>query len=405
MSPHPSQQLKARPAARAVAACLLLVALISAARGARAQTPPGAAPARAPAAAPAMAPTEPEAGAPAPAPAAPAPAPAPAAPAPAAAPGAAAAPAPGAPPLAATTDPAPPPQGLQPTLPSPSSALREQIKQARAFAHSLFGRVTALRGRNKLSPAETRAQLDQIDSVTTLLAAFDDRAALLEQGELQATATARTAIDAEQAALARQVELTESTLSALSAQLEIVETATGWNLVDRLIAARCATAICFDNGSVKNWLGIEPLVELPFGVAFAVSNSALGDYVNNHELRVDLAAGVRVWLFRDVVSLSIYLSKPLIDSSVELAGSDFVYRGSAVRRPFPGFALGLFFDSIWIGFDRNELRNGDGTDSTTRNSDFPPNTVVSSAWTVTLALQPVTALRATIGTAAASEDE
>jgi hypothetical protein len=66
--------------------------------------------------------------------------------------------------------------------------------------------------------------------------------------------------------------------------------------------------------------------------------------------------------------------------------------------------VGLFFDSIWIGIDRDELRNGDGQDqqgqaSGALNPFYPPNEVISSAWTVTIALQPVTAFRTAIGTA------
>lgn len=177
----------------------------------------------------------------------------------------------------------------------------------------------------------------------------------------------------------------------------------GWDIVKRILAARCNTAFCFANGGHENWLGIEPLVELPVGKSMALSNSALSDYVNNHDIQVDLAAGIRIWFFRDVFSLSVYLSRPLTDARVRLEGSDYVYPASAIRRPYPGIAVGLLWDTIWFGFDREELRNGDGEDSTSTNPDFPPNELISSAWTLTIALQPVTAFRTAIGAAAQPE--
>lgn len=183
----------------------------------------------------------------------------------------------------------------------------------------------------------------------------------------------------------------------------VMQSTVGNSLVDTLLQARCRTAICFDNGEEqKYWLGIEPIVELPVGKSFGVGRSSLADYVNNHELRVDLAAGLRVWFFRDVFSVSVYISKALTDASVRIEGSPFVYPGSAVKRPYPGLALGLFYDSLWVGFDRDELRNGDADDQAGSNPDFPPNELVSATWTVTLALQPVTAFRAAIGTAVES---
>ena len=182
----------------------------------------------------------------------------------------------------------------------------------------------------------------------------------------------------------------------------------GWELVTSILKARCATAFCFDNGTgpgkQKYWLGIEPLVELPVGKSVALSKSALGAYVNNHDVKVDLAAGVRVWFFRDLISLAVYLSKPLTDARVRLEGSEFVYPAASVRRPYPGIGVGLLFDTLWLGFDREELRNGDGQDSSSLNPEYPPNELVSSSWTLTVAIQPVTAFRTAIGTAAQRTD-
>ena len=306
-----------------------------------------------------------------------------------------------------------PPEPAPPASPAPGastssaepapelSPLRQEIKSALELAKFLTTRVWTLKGNNTLSAEEARAHEDQLNALSELLGSFDESARELEASEAWKKAP-QSERDRIERPMRKQVRHATDTLAAIGTQLDAVASATGWTLVDKLLSARCSTAICFDNGKMRHWLGIEPLVELPIGIGFAVSGSALADYVNNHDIRVDLAAGVRVWLFRDVVSLSIYISKPLLDTSIRLRGSDFVYPGASTRRPFPGFALGLLFDSIWVGFDRNELRNGDGKDSSALNPDFPPNQVVSSAWTLTLALQPVTAFRTAIGTAVQS---
>ncbi len=168
----------------------------------------------------------------------------------------------------------------------------------------------------------------------------------------------------------------------------------GAQVVKNLLDARCAVAICFGN---DNAIGIEPLVELPVGKSFSVSSGPVADYVNNHDIRVDLAAGVRVWAFRDFVSLAVYLSTPLTDRGVRIPGSEFEYPATALRRPYPGVAIGALYDSIWIGFDHDQLRNPDSTSGTSHDPTYPPNALVGSSWTITLALQPVTAFRTGIG--------
>jgi len=263
------------------------------------------------------------------------------------------------------------------------SGLQVRIKAAQDKAGEIKDTVGSLRDKHTITDSQAAAYERQIASWSSTLSALDEQA---------------THGGAQQP-LSKQTALAEAGLSAIKAQLTDVSNATGWNLVGTLLRARCATAICFDNGEKKDWLGIEPLVELPVGKSLALSKSSLSNYVDNHELRIDLAAGARVWLFRDIVSVSVYISKPLTDGRIRLEGSPFVYPAASIRRPYPGIALGLLFDSLWLGFDRDELRNGDGQDVMAVNPDFPPNTVVSSTWTLTVALQPVTAFRTAIGTA------
>ncbi|HXK19384.1 MAG TPA: hypothetical protein VNG33_16350 [Polyangiaceae bacterium] len=313
----------------------------------------------------------------------------------------------------------PPPLLGAPQATAEPSALQVRIKAATDKASDIKENVGSLRDRHTITDSQANAYERQIASWVSTLGALDEQAGLVEaqkQKAKAATAAVPPAVDAGGApaaptpaptdvvqsyekALNTQTALAEAGLAAITAQLTEVSNATGWNLVGTLLRARCATAICFDNGAKKDWLGIEPLVELPVGKSLALSKSSLSDYVDNHELRIDLAAGARVWLFRDVVSVSLYISKPLTDGRIRLEGSPFVYPAASFRRPYPGIAVGLLFDSLWLGFDRDELRNGDGQDAMAVNPDFPPNKVVSSTWTLTVALQPVTAFRTAIGTA------
>jgi hypothetical protein len=163
--------------------------------------------------------------------------------------------------------------------------------------------------------------------------------------------------------------------------------------VEAYLKARCASALCFEAG----WIGIEPLVELPIAKSFAIGNGSLAQYVNNHDITLQLAAGIRVWAFSDLISFAAYLSVPLSSSAVRVEGSEFTYPGASIRRPYPGIAIGLLYDIVWIGFDHDELRNGDSSDASAYNPEYPSNGRVSSCTTISIALQPVTAARALFG--------
>jgi hypothetical protein len=244
------------------------------------------------------------------------------------------------------------------------------------------------RARAHLDHASTQpASRDAVDRLRGTASVLARRLQKLEE------AAPATVSDAELVVLAGDVSAFAHAAEALKQEEG------GSDLVQVLLAGRCKVAICFDNGNRENWLGIEPLLELPVGKSFSLGGTSLADYVNNNDIRIDLAAGIRLWAFQDWVSLSVYISKPLTDAPVRIAGSSFVYPGKSIRRPYPGVALGLLFDSLWIGFDRDELRNGGAGDNSVFNPEYPPNTVVSSSWTLTLALLPVTAFRSAIGSA------
>lgn len=185
----------------------------------------------------------------------------------------------------------------------------------------------------------------------------------------------------------------DSTAHAQNGSTKKDETATDHG-VDFYLKARCTTALCFDDNM---WVAVEPLIELPVGKSFGTGSGSLVNFINNHEIKVDLAAGFRLWLFRDLISVALYLSFPLTTSGIRLEGSSFTYPAASIRRPYPGFAFGLLYDIIWIGIDHDELRNGDSVDSSAYNPAFPANARVSSCTTVTVALQLVTATRALFG--------
>lgn len=283
--------------------------------------------------------------------------------------------------------------------PARQSELRQRIEAALDAGSQLNKKVQGLEKIKKLDAAQSRAFQSQIASWLKLLGSLGDKAERLERGKAAGAGVSAELLRDTEALLEDEVGVAEEGLKAAAEQIAEAEGASGWKLVGTILRARCGTAVCFDNGDQKDWLGIEPLVELPVGKSVSLSNSSLASYVDNHELRIDLAAGARVWFFRDLISVSVYISKPLTDGGIRLEGSPFVYPGASIRRPYPGIGVGLLFDSLWLGFDRDELRNGDGQDTNALNPAFPPNKVISSTWTLTVALQPVTAFRTAIGTA------
>jgi hypothetical protein len=159
--------------------------------------------------------------------------------------------------------------------------------------------------------------------------------------------------------------------------------------------ARCKTAICW--GPSNRW-GIEPLAELPIGKTFAVTPSGLGKYINSSGISVRFNAGLRFWWAWDWVSAAVYFATPDLANkeTIVISGSPFRYPVSQIRRPIPGFALGFFGDTLWVGLDYDQLRNGGA--ETTRDERFPTNEIVSHALSITIAVAPVAGFRNGIGT-------
>ncbi|WP_437960337.1 hypothetical protein WME76_12295 [Sorangium sp. So ce119] len=168
--------------------------------------------------------------------------------------------------------------------------------------------------------------------------------------------------------------------------------------------ARCATAICW--GEDRKW-AIEPLVELPIGKTFVLPRigggaSTLGGWINAHDVSLTFNAGLRFWVFWDWVSVSIYMSQPLLsgERTIHVPGSKYEHPASNIRRPYPGLALGLLGDSLWLGLDYQELLNGDAADRSDRN--YARNQRISSALSLTVGIAAATSLRNGIGTSLAA---
>jgi hypothetical protein len=169
---------------------------------------------------------------------------------------------------------------------------------------------------------------------------------------------------------------------------------------------RCSTALCWGGDDGFRW-ALEPLVELPIGKTFALPSSTgvstLGRWINTHDVTISFAGGLRFWMWDDLISFSTYFSQPLTNSSgtIHVPGSDFDYAVSNVRRPYPGMAIGLMGDTLWLGFDYQELVNGDSSNHL--DPHYAPSALVSRSWSLTIGLATVNTVRWGIGTAASKK--
>lgn len=179
----------------------------------------------------------------------------------------------------------------------------------------------------------------------------------------------------------------------IEAQIE-AETRTFRGAMRGARAGRCATALCW-GPSYK--FAFEPLAELPIGKTFGFPNSGLARYVNSNDIQVSFNAGIRFWMAWDWVSVSVYLSKPILHQSeaIHVSGSNTEFSTSQVRRPYPGVGIGLFGDLLWLSFDYDTLRNGNS--GAQRAPEFRPNEVVSHAYTFTVAIAPIAGVRNGLG--------
>lgn len=206
----------------------------------------------------------------------------------------------------------------------------------------------------------------------------------------------------------RLVEARKESLNALLERKLSVVTKPNRSLPDRLRGARevrCYTAYCWGGDGTK--YGIEPILDLPVGISWAIGNGALANYINANRVDVAVSAGLRVWFAYDVVSVGVLIARPSLNNqaSIELEYSDVKFPRAAVNRPFPTLVLGLWGDVFAITASYDQLRNTDGSEAVDPN--YLPNEVLSRAVVLGLSINPFTAVRNAVGhsRAGAGSDE
>ena len=174
-------------------------------------------------------------------------------------------------------------------------------------------------------------------------------------------------------------------------------------LPDRLAAARrsrCATAYCF-GGATGDRYALEPVLDLPIGLTWAIGNGVLARHVNSNGLDVRLNAGVRFWAEYDLVSIAVLLFQPSLTSPREIhyPGLEQPLGNEAIRRPYPSLAIGFVGDILLLTLSYDQLRNVRSNGG--HDPNFLPNEVLSRAFTFGLYLAPITTARNGLGVATA----
>lgn len=161
-------------------------------------------------------------------------------------------------------------------------------------------------------------------------------------------------------------------------------------LSERLQGARkfrCKMAYCW-GGLDGTKMAIEPVLDLPVGLVWAVGQGALPAYINSNNFSAEFNLGLRWWFAYDKVSLMVYISQPITSSGekIRIEGSTFEHSKESIHRSYPSVGLGIFGDSLILGFSYDVLRNGSSASS--QDPNYPPNEVLSRAATFTLAISP-----------------
>lgn len=230
-----------------------------------------------------------------------------------------------------------------------------------------------------------------------------------EVAKIKAAEEALPKAEAEQAKAQKLFdERTAALKSVLSLEITSSTPAAGSKLRDRLSGVRrvrCYTAYCWGGYDGMQY-GIEPIIDLPIGISWAVGNGALANYINANRLDVTVSAGIRYWFAYDVASVGLLIARPSLSSStkIHLEHSDKTFTDASISRPFPTVVLGLWGDIFAITASYDQLRNTDGTGPVDPN--FLPNEVLSRAIVFGVSINTLTAARNAIGASSvASEKE
>jgi hypothetical protein len=178
-------------------------------------------------------------------------------------------------------------------------------------------------------------------------------------------------------------------------------------LSDRLALvrkARCATAYCWGGDDGRKY-AIEPILDLPVGMYWSLGDGALTHYINANNVKIQVNAGLRYWFAYDVMSVGILLAQPnLTDSPTSIDFRGHQLATSQVHRSYPTFVVGLWADILQASFSVDELRNG-AASTPNYVPEFQPNSVLSRAITIGIAINPITAARNGIGATSESKEE
>jgi hypothetical protein len=222
------------------------------------------------------------------------------------------------------------------------------------------------------------------------ITARDEQRAKIEQKE--------TEIELDEAALRKrdqQIEKAKKDLAEFerSLRVELAESR----------SVRCMTAVCWGDGGTQ--YAVEPVVDLPIGIAFAVGGGSLTSYLNANKLSIEFNAGLRFWFWHDRLSVMIFFSKPVLETGdrIRLEGSEFEHPTSSVHRPYPNIGFGFFGDLLQVGIAYDVLVNGDARSD--RDPSYRPNQVLSQALIITIGFSTVLTARTAIAEASDDDDD
>jgi hypothetical protein len=183
--------------------------------------------------------------------------------------------------------------------------------------------------------------------------------------------------------------------ASLTLESSVTELTPGSDLAARLRGVRkvrCMTAYCW-GGVDGSQYAIEPIVDLPIGLSWAVGSGGLANYINGNRIDVSVSAGIRVWFAYDIASFGVLLARPSLTNTTRIYTeySDKVFTSNSVNRPYPTLVLGLWGDIFSITASYDQLRNTDGSNPV--DSRFLPNEVLSRAFVFGISINTITAAR------------
>ncbi|MEZ4234410.1 MAG: hypothetical protein R3B89_34870 [Polyangiaceae bacterium] len=209
-----------------------------------------------------------------------------------------------------------------------------------------------------------------------------------KQAHEKADTARKETADAEQAAKAAVIREADATTPMAAFTLE--------QRLSGARQARCATALCWGGDGTK--YAVEPVVDLPIGMYWALGNGSLANHINGNQLQLSLTAGFRYWFAYDVMSIGLIFAQPSLTNqgSISTPYSDAKYPPSAVSRPFPTLMLGLWGDVFMATVSYDQLRNR-GPNGEALDPNYRDDEVLSRTITIGIAFNFVATARNALG--------